>query len=304
MEEILIKQTLGTINYDFESTKNMLNEKLEEFRGALFTEDSKGIAKKTVASLRAEKKELEKRVREVKKEWLKPYESFEKDAKELISLYDEPIEFINGQVKEFEEKRIVEKQELIKNIYSELVISELIDFIPLSKIYNKKWENATCKEKEIREQIIEVSEKVFSEIATIKSMKSVDEAEALQRYKNNLDVLDTINFINERAKVRADAIERERKETEERQRREAEERARKEERERIASEQEKEIAEKQKEEELQAAKEQAKNEVVEDLTPNLDGETMFYDYTIILTSDAKEKLEMYMDSVGIDYIVK
>lgn len=304
MEEILIKQTLGEITYDFETTKTMLSEKLEEYRGAVFTEDSKGIAKKTVASLRSEKKELEKRVREVKKEWLKPYEKFESDAKELIAMYDEPIDFINDQVKDFEEKRKTEKKDAIKNIYLGIVNQKLSEYIPLEKIYNSKWENVTFKEKDITDEIIKIADKVSSELTTIKAMKSVDEIEVLNRYKNSLDVLDTINFINERAKVRADALERERKANEEKQRREAEERAREEERQRIESERLLAEEQKKKEEEVQQAASEAKEEVIEQLTPDFEGETMMYDYTMILTSDAKEKLEMYMDSVGIEYVVK
>lgn len=304
MEEILIKQTLGEITYDFETTKTMLSEKLEEYRGAVFTEDSKGIAKKTVASLRSEKKELEKRVREVKKEWLKPYEKFESDAKELIAMYDEPIDFINDQVKDFEEKRKTEKKDAIKNIYLGIVNQKLSEYIPLEKIYNSKWENVTFKEKDITDEIIKIADKVSSELTTIKAMKSVDEIEVLNRYKNSLDVLDTINFINERAKVRADALERERKANEEKQRREAEERAREEERQRIESERLLAEEQKKKEEEVQQAVSEAKEEVIEQLTPDFEGETMMYDYTMILTSDAKEKLEMYMDSVGIEYVVK
>ena len=35
--------------------------------------------------------------------------------------------------------------------------------------------------------------------------------------------------------------------------------------------------------------------------PDTEGDTELYEYRISLSSDAKEKLEMYMDSVGIEW---
>ena len=55
------------------------------------------------------------------------------------------------------------------------------------------------------------------------------------------------------------------------------------------------------EEEKAAAVAQAKQEVVDSLIPDTEGETELYEYRMFLTADAKEKLEMYLDSVGIEW---
>ena len=47
--------------------------------------------------------------------------------------------------------------------------------------------------------------------------------------------------------------------------------------------------------------EEARNEVIEALTPDVSGHEDTYVYTIKLTEDAKEKLDMYLTSVGIDF---
>lgn len=88
-----------------------------------------------------------------------PWDEFEERARQLIKMYDEPIEFINGQVKAFEEKRIAEKKELILMIYKEVFPEELAASFPIERIYNHKWENATVKEKEIRSEITAACEK-------------------------------------------------------------------------------------------------------------------------------------------------
>ena len=49
------------------------------------------------------------------------------------------------------------------------------------------------------------------------------------------------------------------------------------------------------------AREEATREVIENLTPDTACDTNLYEYRIALSADAKEKLEMYMDSVGIEW---
>lgn len=309
--EMMIIQKTGEVNYDFESAEKKINERLEEFRGAVFTEESKPYAKKIVAELRKEKSGFSEKVKKAKAEYMKPFDEFEKRAKELISLYDEPINLINGQVQDFEEKRKREKRELIEIIASE-ELSGVSDVLSLQMIYNKKWENATFREKDIREEMRTYAADALAAVTTIKAMNSPDESEALRIYSQTLDITKAIALINERARVREDAIKRE----EERKRREEEERIRREEREKMEAEirhkreleeaerkkqEEIERIEKEKQAEIQAAADNAKSEVIETLIPSLEGESNLYEYRISLTADAKEKLEMFMDSIGIEW---
>ena len=152
MENIqaVITQQAATIECNFQEVEQAINARLAEYEGAVFTEDSRVMAKKEVASLRAEKKNLMDNLREAKRTYMAPWDAFEPRAKALISLYDKPIELIDGQVKAFEEKRIAEKRELIRQVYRELA-GDVADIIPLKKIYSPKWENAGTREKAIRE---------------------------------------------------------------------------------------------------------------------------------------------------------
>lgn len=298
--ENMVTLTQGMIKCDFEGAKEKIRERLEEYEGAVFTEESKTIAKKEVAKLRKEKTAFSDRVKEVKAEYMKPYLEFEKSAKEMIALYDQPINLINGQVQEFEEKRRMEKIELIQNISSE-ELSGVSDIISLEKVYNKKWENATYKEKDIREELRDYASKAAAAVQAIKAMQSPDESEALSVYSRTLDLTQAITLINDRAQVRADALKRE----QERKAREEEERIRREEREKIEAERRKqeeiEAVKRQAEEEKEKAVERAKESAIESIIPEFSGESNLYEYRISLTQDAKEKLEMYMDSVGIEW---
>lgn len=301
----VITMESAKVSCNFEQVEAAIHEVLSEYKGAVFTEDSKAYAKKIVAGLRAQKKSFQDNLREEKKKYMLPWDEFEAKVKKLIDMYDEPINLINGQVQAFEEKRIAEKKELAVSIYSEIIPDELKAYIPLERIYNPRWENATMKEKDIRRELMELSEKTANDIDTIYSMDSEAVPKALAMYGASLNVTDAVSYINNYERQKQEILLKE----QERRRREEEERIRREERERLLAEQraaeEKEAALRQAELEKAKAVEQAKaegaQEAIDSLIPEADDNTELYEYRISLSADAKEKLEMYMDSIGIEW---
>lgn len=300
---VVVTQQSAVIHCDFENVKAYLNERLEEYRGVLFTEDTKAEAKQTVADLRKEKKAFEDRVKEVKKEYMKPFEEFSEKATELIEMYDEPINFINGQVADFEKKRIEKKKVEIQSIYNEFIGCDdvLREYLPLAKIYNPKWENATVKRNAICKEMDEYITKTREAITSIKAMNSDVEEIALNMFKETFDTTKCILYINNHERQKAEILARE----QERIRREEEERIRREEREKMEAErkaqEEKEAILRRAEEEKARAVADAQQEAIESLIPSIEGEASLYEYRMSLTKDAKEKLEMYLDSVGIEW---
>lgn len=311
----VITQQEGTVSCNFEEVKGYIRERLKEYDGAVFTEGSKGYAKKELAKLRAEKKELNDNLREAKKKYMAPWDAFEPKVKELINLFDEPITLIDGQVKAFEEDRVVQKKALIEAIYTELV-GDLSDIIPLERIYNPKWENATTKEKAIREEVLAQATAARIALDTIRGMRSDAESKALDVYKQTLSLSIAISCINAYEAQKAEILRKE----QERQREEELERIRREEREKLeaerkvleereaqrrAAEEALEAQRRQLEEEKQAAVEQAREtgaqEVIENLTPDTEEDTQLYEYRVALSKKGKEAFEMYLDSVGIDW---
>ena len=150
------------------------------------------------------------------------------------------------------------------------------------------------KEKDIRKEMSETVEKTKKDIDTISSMESDSTAKALSMYRTNLDLTEAVSYINNYERQKQEILAKE----QERKRREEEERIHREERERL-------LAERQAEMEKNAAVEQAKaeaaQEVIDSLIPEESGEAELYEYRISLSGDAKMKLEMYMDSVGIEW---
>lgn len=161
-------------------------------------------------------------------------------------------------------------------------------------------------------EIMEASEKTRKDVEVISRMDSEGVPAALSMYRTNLDLTEAVSYINSYEKQKQEILIKER----ERRQQEDEERVRRHERERILAEQRareaEETAETEKEEALKRAEmekaeavEQAKaegaREVFDSLIPDIGDETALYEYRISLSDDAKEKLEMYMDSVGIEW---
>lgn len=206
-----VEQINGVININFEEIREQLAAGLEEYRGMVFTEDSKTEAKKTVASLRKLKKAISDRRIEVKKSFMQPYDTFEAQVKELDKLIDEPINLINEQVAEFERKRIEERKKEIGLIYEES-IGSMNDYLPLSKIYNTKWENVTTSKKAIKEEIEERVNAVKQDVDVIKEMQTDAVDKALDFYRKTLSLTDTIQFINDWEKQKAEILKKQEEE--------------------------------------------------------------------------------------------
>ena len=132
-----VKQNPGVIELNFDEIEKALDAKLAEYKGAVFTEESKSIAKSEVANLRKLKKDFEDARKGVKKEWMKPYEDFEAKMKNLTEKIDEPICLIDSQLKDFERKRREERREKIKEIYQE-IIGDMEEYCDLGRIYDTK----------------------------------------------------------------------------------------------------------------------------------------------------------------------
>lgn len=307
--KIEISQEPAVIRCNFEDVKAKLSEKMAEYQGAVFTEESKSVAKAELASLRKTREEVEKRRKEVKAQCLVPYNDFEEKVKELLEIIDEPICLIDSQLKEMEAERIRKRHGDVEKLYAACT-SEWAEYLPLKEIYVKKWDNATTSLKQIEKELLAMAEKVASEIGIIRNTQSEVVEDALQVYQKSRDLGAALTRINiyEDNKKRALEAERIRREQEEEQRRQAEiERAREEERKKIeeiakAREEER----KKAEETLKAAAVATKDPEVpffledeEDDLPFPQPQTVTAFYKVVATEEELERVEMAFNSIGI-----
>jgi len=207
--EVKVSNNPGLIKFEnFDELKQSLSDKMQQYEGAVVTEDTKDIAKKEVASLRKLSKAINDRKIEVKKIYMQPYAELEEKAKELMALVDKPIQLLDSQVKEFEEQKRIEKRELIKRIWNE-EIGNMGEFISLNSAYDPKWENVSSSEKAIREDI---KQKIFNVNVDIETLKSLGYSKdlyilAIASYKAGFSMAEVIRTTNEAMKAQNEETE-------------------------------------------------------------------------------------------------
>ncbi len=211
-----VKNNIGTIEDNLDVVEASIRQKLAEYTQVVITKDSIQDGKELLADIRKEKKSLDDERKAIKKAWMKPYETFEARAKKIIDLYDEPVRLIHSQLEAYEEDRKAAKRNNIKKIYEFVVKenAELADWLPLEKIYDTKWENATCKDKTIREAMEMAFSQIKISISTIQSMQSAWEEDALNVLKDTGSLPLAIEKINSLTK-QAERIEEVKKAQEE-----------------------------------------------------------------------------------------
>ena len=206
----------AVLEFNFEDLKKALAERMELYRGLVVTEDGIKAAKQDRADLNKLREAIEAKRKEVKKACMAPYTEFEGRVKELVQLVDAPIAAIDGQLKEYEEKRRAEKRAEIAAIYEETV-GELKGILPFERLWRDEWYNTAWSMKKIREAIVAAEGKTASDLEVLSTVES-EFAEAVRlKY---LEALDLNAALAERARLQERAAKL--REYEEQRRRAAE----------------------------------------------------------------------------------
>lgn len=121
--QIKISQEPAVIRCNFEDVKAQLSAKMAEYQGAVFTEESKSVAKAELASLRKTRDEIEKRRKEVKAQCLVPYNDFEEKVKELLGNHRRADLPDRRQLKEMEAERIRKRHADVEAMYADCTVS-------------------------------------------------------------------------------------------------------------------------------------------------------------------------------------
>lgn len=186
--EVKVKQNLGSIECNFQELKEALAIQMSAYTSLEITEDGQKEAKSDLATLRKIRKAVDDKRKDVKKSFMQPYTDFENDVKDLLSVIDEPINMIDGKLKEFEVKRIAEKKEHLMQLYKDN-IGELEEYLPYSAIENTKWTNSTYSDKDIIFDISQAKTKVKSDLDAISALNSEIHEELLKVYKSSGNML-------------------------------------------------------------------------------------------------------------------
>ncbi len=219
---VKITSSIGTINDNLDMVEASIREKVEEYKKVVVTESTIKDSRQFLADIRKEKQLLDDERKSIKKAWMVPYNDFEERVKKIISLYDEPVEAINGQLGEYDRQRREKKRAEIKNIYN-AVKGDMEEWLPFDRIYNTKWENAAYSSKKIREDMEASFGHVKLSVSTVKSASSEFEEEGLAVLKMTGDLQAAFNEMNTRKRIKEEIAAKEEKKRQEEQKKKEQE---------------------------------------------------------------------------------
>lgn len=172
------------IRWNNEELKAEIAEKMQEYKSLAFTEETIKEAKADRAKLNKLRTAFEDERKRIKKLCMAPYDEFERQVKELIALTDEPIQLIDSQIKEVEQKRREEKRQKIEELFACIGFQT---FVTLDKIWDDKWLNASVTLGKIEEQMKSRMYQIGNDVLTIQNLPEFS-FEAMEVYKKTLDL--------------------------------------------------------------------------------------------------------------------
>lgn len=192
-------QLPGRISFNYAELKEALTARVADYKTMVYTDDQIAIAKKDRAELNKLKKALnDERIRQ-EKEFVKPFETFKEQVKELCGIIDSATSAVDAQVKAFEEAQKKQKEADINSYWNATEC-------PAWMIHmNPKWLNASCSLTSVQKEIdsfIEQANKDMNAIGTLPAF--VYEAEEVYKRTFSLsDALEVAKLAKEDAERRA-----------------------------------------------------------------------------------------------------
>lgn len=208
------------IKWNNEELKAAIAEKMEEYKGLVFTEETISEGKKDRVNLNKLRGAIDDERKRVKKLCMEPCNRFEKEVKEVLALVDEQINAIDVQIKEVEQIKREEKRKAVQELFESIGFQK---FVTLEMIWDEKWLNASVALSKVENQMKETMYRIGEEVGTISRLPEFS-FEAMEVYKKTLDLTQAIKKGQELADIqkrKEEALARQKAEEERRKAEEA-----------------------------------------------------------------------------------
>lgn len=223
--QVVVQQTPGTVVWNYEDLKAEITNALEVYKTTDYDESNIGQAKKDRAMLNKLSKSVNSRKIEIKKKCLEPFETIDAQAKELMTIIQEPIEVIDERLAEYETARRKKAKEAILEYMNKAFdgIEQQIADKAKETIYDERWENTTTKKSAWKTIIDTKAEMIRFDMEVLDDVEENYRIYAKGAYRENLRLSDAMQKVQELRK-QEEAILKRREEEEERKKQEEEER--------------------------------------------------------------------------------
>lgn len=206
---------IKAIDWNYDELKAELSQKLEDYKGLVYTEEQIKEAKADRAKLNALATVIDSKRKEIKKQCLQPYEAFETQIKDLLAVIKEPVALIDSQIKGYEEEKKQKKFEEVKALFEKLkdAAGEELEFVSFEQIFEEKFLNASISLKMVETVINNKFNAIKCNLKTIAELKEYS-FEATEVYKETLNLNEALEKARYMVEIAKKKAEEERKEQE------------------------------------------------------------------------------------------
>lgn len=207
---VVSKETIGQLTTNIKEVKARVEKALPMYDISNYSTDDIPKCKEDKALLNKAAKALDDKRKELEKVWNKPFEEFKTTCSDTCKLIKDAVSLIDGVIKEDENRFKKFKREEIEKLAVKCGV-EIIG-IKLDLIFDAKWLNKTTSMKSIEKAITEKVENIKKDLEILKSFAEDYDA-LVARYKENLDLQETIAYGNRLKEQRANSESPSKKET-------------------------------------------------------------------------------------------
>ena len=202
---------VATVEDNIIEAKEYALQLKEYYSTLVFNDEQISEAKEERASINKIVKKIADYRKDIVAEFKKTIETFETTAKETEKILKETADFVDVQVKNFENKEKEIRKANAKKIY-DTNIEELKELVSFEKLFNDKWLNkGSWKEDNtspiIENEIIEIREKVRNGLKAIEELHSEFELELKNTFLQDFDLTKAI-FKNNQLQEQKKALEK------------------------------------------------------------------------------------------------
>lgn len=191
------------ITFNYEELKTAIAEKAEMYAHVVYTDETIKEAKADKANLNKLKKTLnDERIRR-EKEYMKPFNVFKEQVNEIISIIDKPVQVIDSQIKDYQERQKAEKHNEVMDLISQYEFPTELD---IALIWNPKWLNASVSMNQVKAEVEQKLEDITNDLAMINKLEKYS-FEAREKYFETLNLrtaMETANRLAESERRKAE----------------------------------------------------------------------------------------------------
>ena len=162
---------LQKIEWNFDELKAEITAAAQDYEVSVYTDDTIKQAKTDRAKLNKFVDALNAKRTEIRKQLLRPDEQFGLEIKELTGIVQKAIDNIDSQVKDYERRQREEKTEKVRDFY-DANIHDIGEYLPFEQVMKPEYANASKSMKSIKEEILELIQKVDEGLAILSEVDS------------------------------------------------------------------------------------------------------------------------------------